>query len=976
MLLVLALPCVLAAQSITSGSVRGTVRSTDLLPVPQARVSLTPIGSGSAYDAMTTAAGSFSIALVQPGSYEVRVEALGYRPVVARVLTIGGGEERSVTLTIRPEAPPVTQIDTVALPAASSTRWRAGGVQLGGTEVEVLPHRFDDLASVVAMSTAFDESLGSQGLPGDMTLIVADGVPFYRAPHPTARQELLPDALFPRSAVSGVTPTHNAADVELAGAVGGYVGLSTRTSVGSGGVEVDGSYAGKPTWSSSELDIEKPSLLSWQGGARTAVAVSRSARMVFSGEALSQETPLAPRVSETLAGDLGGLDPDLLTDLSDPGVEKYDRFSGLMRLDMQQGRSNRLFFRAAGSFARRDFTGAGPVSIAGPSALAEESSDFSTAFGVVSRYSRTTSIEFRAGFSGSYRDFDGSTLDRAPAYLTASAAALGGLHSAAAASNRTDFVAVPLMRWSPRGANSTLKFGATIRASSHSMAHTPASLGDFVYSGPVELGAGSGFGARTNAPKAELGTQEYGVFVQYESRLSPTLRFRVGGRYDYEMIGGDGVPTNADWLAETGIDNGVFTDAYNQFGVRGSMTWDPGANGRTRVVVTASMHEGDVDMRALTALHAQATQATSTRYAGTGIGWPDGGIPPLAAPSRPSLTLMGPDMRAPRTTNFEVGVVQRMGNVGTVFVRGSSRRTDFLTRRRNLNLPLVPVAVDPGGRRVVGTLAQDGAVITATADDSRRFAAFGEAYALDPDGWSEYLGLTAGIEHNGPNVDVYAAYTYSETTDNWIGAGSGTIGGALPPGLPAADGDAPWGEGTSDFDVPHRAAVGFTTHFGAVSVSGVYRFRSGLPFTPGYRLGVDANGDGSYRNDVAFVPSDGSVDSLLGDWSCLSDQVGAFAIRNSCRGPSVHTLNARLQVTFARFGARNASLTLDAFNLLESQAGVVDDALLLVDPAGSITTSPDGSTVTIPTVINPDFGSVLYPSTRGRMLRIGVRVGG
>ena len=132
----------------------------------------------------------------------------------------------------------------------------------------------------------------------------------------------------------------------------------------------------------------------------------------------------------------------------------------------------------------------------------------------------------------------------------------------------------------------------------------------------------------------------------------------------------------------------------------------------------------------------------------------------------------------------------------------------------------------------------------------------------------------------------------------------------------------------------------------------------------------------SFSDDVAFVPSDGSVDPLTADWSCLTDQVGMFAARNSCRRPSVHTVNARLQFTIARFGGRSASLTLDAFNLLESQDGVVDEALFLVDPSGTITTSPDGTTVTIPTVVNPNFGDVVYPSTRGRMLRIGVRIGG
>jgi hypothetical protein len=74
-----------------------------------------------------------------------------------------------------------------------------------------------------------------------------------------------------------------------------------------------------------------------------------------------------------------------------------------------------------------------------------------------------------------------------------------------------------------------------------------------------------------------------------------------------------------------------------------------------------------------------------------------------------------------------------------------------------------------------------------------------------------------------------------------------------------------------------------------------------------------------------------------------------------------------------RLGGREASLVIDGFNLIETEDGIVDDALLLVDPAAGITTS--GSTVTIPFTLNPDFGSVLYPASRGRMVRVGFRIG-
>jgi hypothetical protein len=67
------------------------------------------------------------------------------------------------------------------------------------------------------------------------------------------------------------------------------------------------------------------------------------------------------------------------------------------------------------------------------------------------------------------------------------------------------------------------------------------------------------------------------------------------------------------------------------------------------------------------------------------------------------------------------------------------------------------------------------------------------------------------------------------------------------------------------------------------------------------------------------------------------------------------------------------SLVLDGLNLIEAEEGVVDDALLLVDPSGTISSA--GGVVTIPLTTNPDFGSLLYSSSRGRMLRVGLRIG-
>ena len=64
------------------------------------------------------------------------------------------------------------------------------------------------------------------------------------------------------------------------------------------------------------------------------------------------------------------------------------------------------------------------------------------------------------------------------------------------------------------------------------------------------------------------------------------------------------------------------------------------------------------------------------------------------------------------------------------------------------------------------------------------------------------------------------------------------------------------------------------------------------------------------------------------------------------------------------------------YKIFESKDGLRDTALLLIDRDGELEISDDGDTTTIPTLVNPDFGSVLLPSSPGRVLRIGLRIGG
>ncbi|MHB1170480.1 MAG: hypothetical protein ACYC28_14480, partial [Longimicrobiales bacterium] len=200
--------------------------------------------------------------------------------------------------------------------------------------------------------------------------------------------------------------------------------------------------------------------------------------------------------------------------------------------------------------------------------------------------------------------------------------------------------------------------------------------------------------------------------------------------------------------------------------------------------------------------------------------------------------------------------------------------------------------------------------------------------------------------------------------DDWFGARDAGWTRTMPVGFDE------WIDDTSDFDVPHRGVIGAIARapFG-LTVSALYRVESGLPFTPGFRAGVDVNGDGIANNDPAFV--DASVpgmSELIGQWSCLSS--GDFAARNSCRADYVQTLDASASLRLFTVNDISASVHVEAYDLLDAERRMPDSALYLVDPTAPL--DVNGDVVSVPLVANPDFGEPRAWPLAGRTLRLGL----
>ena len=250
-------------------------------------------------------------------------------------------------------------------------------------------------------------------------------------------------------------------------------------------------------------------------------------------------------------------------------------------------------------------------------------------------------------------------------------------------------------------------------------------------------------------------------------------------------------------------------------------------------------------------------------------------------------------------------------------------------------------------------------------------------FGLTSTGFVDYYEAAIVVERRvSRGLTLLGSYTWSQATDNLPGQLAPSPFDRVSP-FPEGVAGGSWDDGPSDLDVTHRFAA--TVAYAGqgmmpLGLAARFRFRSGLPFTPGFRSGIDVNGDGSGENDPAFLGAvtPGMADLLRGH-ACLASQEGEIAARNSCRDDAVQSLDLHASIGLTMGSARRVFLTLDAFNVLSSESGIFDHAAVRVDPLGTISFDGSGRTV-LPLVANPRFGTVLSRRSDPRLLRVGLRL--
>lgn len=918
-----------AAQSLTFGQLEGVVRDGARRPVPSAEVRIEDRASGAVRYAATARNGSFRMVSIPAGRYDVRVEALGYRPVVLLDIDIGPDRSARLEPVIRLAPPPVTTVDTVArrgdLATASDWLFERGYAELVGARRVA--------SDVAGLSTLADES-GVEGLPWRFTEAMVEG-----------------------SRVSSVgSPGGSGLD-------GAALALPTRAlssaRVGGLGFDVEVGGSGLGVLATSQRGGRVPvTRASTEGG-----TANLGASLSGSG-ALQGDTANANVGADYQRSQIG---PTEVT-----GQERTDeRYSAFGRMDWQPGDRIAITARASGT----RYTSSGPAERVGlASAFGNEFEGYGiqASVNVHAQLSPRYVTEWR--FSGDA----GSAIGRygglprtafAPTGLDVGSVVGGPFEDEAASSRITGLLHADY------GAH-RLKAGFAAALHQHDASFVRDADGAFAFGIYDENNALQQQGAwrrvESTSFAREFRTGEFAFLVQDAWRLADGFTVTAGARVDRVQLPFHRIESNALWAAATGLDNTDVTPPNSRIAPRLGLRWELGSGGEWVIEGGGGIFHDLPDRRDLSEALTLDRGADVRLGVGDLSTWPSAPDLTTAPVVGRTLSMLGPGFEGPRTKRTALGISRRTGQ-WTSSLSGVYRHTDFLTRRRDLNLSAVSVGADQYGRPLYGTLQKVGEIVTAAPGSNRRFSGFDAAHVLEATGFSSFWGVTVGAQRvvTSRGLSLGLSYTYASTVDNVAGLASPRLS-PFPDGLGGDD----WVDGRSDLDVPHRVIVAADWAASpAVRFGLVYRLRSGAPFTPGVRNGVDANADGDWHNDPAFVDSTlAGMPALMEEWSCLADAAGSFAARNSCRSGLVHQLDVRTAFQLGAVRMGRIELLVEALNVLAPLTGTVDGALVLVDPAGTLSTDPVARVTTVPYLVNPNFGKILANRSTGMLWRVGVRV--
>jgi len=975
----------LEAQSLTAGQLRGVVSERGGGTVAAAAVTLEDAQGGTVRFLETDFRGSFRVALVAPGVYRLLVEQLGFQPIRLRNVIVAAGQTTALNVLLERRPPPiesVTEQDASAALAGLSSGRVLGAVDLG------LLGRHLDLTDLTRSATELDGPRDSRaglavsagGLPGRWSRLMVDGIEARSPRHPAFAADPAAAPAFARDAVDQAQVMPRAQDAEWRGTPGAIISAQTRRGAGSLAIQPYLTYS-SATLGGAAVDNPADSTgSSLQVGAAISGALIPDTLSVYlraDYQRLQQPTAF-PWEFDAASGGAGSL-RDLVTSIAadsfgvsagryvQPTVRTWQGFSTLGRLDWRLSAATQVAIRLAGAKWDEKSPLVGQELQSGAGTVLD-ARDLSIALAATTASDRSAN-ELRIGITSARRDWTAG-LPIAATTLADEGVGFGVSAAIPAMASLTGVDISDALQHSL--GQHQVKLGLSAAFLRHQQQYAFGSGGRWTFGDLNGFQAVTGDWMQvTGASQVDFNSTELGVFAQDLWQMSPDMQVLIGARYERQSMPANRLVSPMPWVAATGVLVDSLPGSSGGFAPRIAFVWDAQSRGALVVRGGVGVHYTGADPALIAEALIFSGAAQVRRGQGGFATWPAAPTAAAAPWSGTRLTLFSEDYRSPRALKADAGLSYAAAAGTTFSISGGYQHTDHLLRREDLNRGFGSGTAQ-GGRPVYGTLVRQGGLISPVPGSNRRFNDFDLVTGLVSDGYSDHVELTAGLDRRvTAGLTLSASYTFSRTEDNTPGILAADPADQLnpfPEGLNGVD----WSDGRSDLDVPHRLSVGASWAASGpsrVTVGARYRVRSGLPFTPGFRPGVDVNGDGGGQNDPVFYGSVGGL-SLAG---CSGTVGSGFAVRNSCRSDMVSALDLSLAARLPVGGATGLRLTVEAFNVVSSAFGLVDRAALLVDPTGVFAVDASGN-VTMPLVANPNFGTLLSKRTDPRLVRVGLRL--
>lgn len=981
----------LEAQSLTSGSIKGTVRGADGRPLRGVNLTLEGRQGATILNLETGFEGEFRIGSLHPAEYRLLAELQGYQPVRITQLVITAGETTVVEIALQRKPPPIAAVEEI--PGVVKRVGTNNGRTIETRELDILDWRRDAVdvlrggsEVVQAMDGRSGLGLAASGLPGTRSRMIVDGVLEAQVRHLGLPSEPVSYSAHARDALGQARVLTAPLDAEWRGTLGSVFAAQTR----SGGDRVR--VTPFVSASASQLGgraVDNPldsAATSFQVGAVVSGAVSQdTANFLLRFDYRSLEIPTA-NPWESDEGQYQGATVSLRETLSAiavdtfaatavgsqfaPAVRTWKGATGMGKVNWVLSPTNRV----AARFSFADWRERTPyltegLSLAAGSAL--KARDVSAAIGINTAGSKVAN-ELRAGLSTGRRDFEAGPVPETG--LISEGVAFGGGSVQKAFFDVRTIDLSDALQFS-RGSHQ-LKIGASVTSTAYQYDYRFGGAGVFRFADLDRFGAARGsFYQAVGTEIARFSGTDLGFFAQDSWLAAPDVQVIIGLRYDLSPVPKSKPSFNAPWFQASGVRNDSLLTSKRGIAPRLGFVWDV----REWILRGGiGVQYGSLDPAVYGEAMLYDGSVTVRRGNGTFASWPLAPDAALVPTIGPALTILNQTFRPPRALKAEFGLTRLLANGYSLHLTAGYHHTDFLLRRTDLNRPAGPVGTTQEGRPVFGRLEKLGGFVAAVPGSNRRFSDFDLVSGLSPVGFNDHYEVTASLERRiSEALSVAASYTYSKTTDNLLGARAADPADQLSPFPGGLDG-VDWDRGRSDFDVPHRLGATAEYHRGGsrpVSVAVRYRLRSGLPFTAGFRPGVDVNGDGAGNNDPVSLGSGLSgLAEVLAAGGCPSGLGGQFVERNGCREKIHQGLDLRLALGLpVSTNGRPVVLEVNAFNVVATATGVIDRAALLVSSSGALTTDGAGN-VTLPLTVNSRFGSLLARRGEPRVVRIGLRM--